>query len=148
MPRRPYLPVLVLTLLSACGPDNRSAPADPAASPQAAMAEPAASSTTPGIDDPAAATPAADPGRARPTPEPIAAVTGVAECDRFLDRYRRCLARLPEEMRPGIETALQAWEGSWRTMSANPASQGNLAAMCSRTADNAWAAVARFNCPR
>lgn len=148
MPYRLLLPVLAVTLLlSACGQDTSS---EPTASPTAA-AETNEAEATPSPSAPAAEPPAAPPrggfGPRRAT-APVAAITGVAECDRFLDRYRACLTRLPEEMRPGMETSLQAWEGSWKTMSADPATQGDLAAMCTRTADNAWAAVARFNCAR
>ncbi len=144
MPRHHYLTILALTLcLTACGPETPREQARTPAPPPSGATEPA----TPATASPATTT---EPAAARPSPaaRPFAEVTGVVECDRFLERYRQCLARLPEEMRPGMETALQAWEGSWKTMAASPTSGGNLAAMCTRTAENAWAAVARFNCPR
>lgn len=144
MPRHHYLTVLALTLsLAACGPEHPREQAGATAPTPSGSTEPA----TPATTHPATT---AEPASASASPatRPLAEVTGVAECDRFLDRYRRCLTQVPEEMRPGLETALQAWEGSWKTMAASPTSRGNLAAMCTRTAENAWAAVARFNCPR
>ncbi len=146
MSRVPSYSVMVLALfLSACGYDSRHEQDEPTANPAQATGTEATSPATTGTAPEPGTEPALEPAR---PPAPFAAVTGVAECDRFLDRYRKCLTRLPEEMRPGLETALQAWEGSWKAMAANPVGQGNLSGMCTRAADNAWAAVARFNCPR
>lgn len=142
--------VLALTgLLSACGKDDGNNSASTTATPDGTASESAAS---PADADSRPDTPTTAPrpgfGPRRAEAPVIAEVTGVSECDRFLDRYRSCLQRVPEAMRSGLETALEAWHGTWKTMAASPTMHGELAAMCTRTADNAWAAVAQYNCPR
>ncbi len=74
--------------------------------------------------------------------------TGVPECDDFLARYEACLAQVPAEARGGMQMALETWRATWVTMARGPTTRGNLAPICARTAENAMAALAQYDCPR
>lgn len=72
--------------------------------------------------------------------------TGVRECDEFLARYEACLAQVPAEARGGMHAALETWRATWTTMARSPTTRGNLAPICTRTAENAMASLAQHDC--
>lgn len=82
-------------------------------------------------------------------PETVAGdgATGVRECDEFLERYEACLSQVPPEARGGMQAALETWRATWTTMARSPTTRGNLAPICARTAENAMAALAQYDCP-
>lgn len=134
---------LSAALLSACG----SEPADnPDAAPASGSAQPGPSAS------PDAAGGAQQPARRigfgphRPG-APRDAAIGVAECDTFLTRYEACVVdQVPEEARGAMQTALESWRGSWRTLAASPTTRGNLPSMCQAAADSVRAQLTSYGC--
>lgn len=152
MTSRLVFTVLAAALLSACGSDESAAP--DSAPPPASSAQPAG--TPPDPASASATAPAtgttAKPARSggfgpHPSTSRKATSTGVVECDDFLAKYEACVAdKVPEESRGAMQTALETWRGSWRTLAASPTTRGNLPQMCQAAADSARTQLTSYGC--
>jgi hypothetical protein len=146
---RPILFTLSASLvLAACGSEEAlppETPADEAAAGAdtgaAAQSPPATPAAPAAANQPAPAAPAAGFGPRRPAQQ-----IGVAACDQFLAFYRQCIAKAPEEARGGMQTALESWQGTWRTLAASPTSHGSLEQTCQAAAENARSQMESYGC--
>jgi hypothetical protein len=99
---------------------------------------------------PARSAPVAEPA---PGPEPVELekaseplerpgdLVGVAECDEYAARYRRCIAeKLPAAARASTSQALDHSLAAWRKAAEHPAGRKSLADAC-RTASESVAAL-------
>lgn len=147
---RPILFTLSASLaLAACGSEEALPPETPA--DEAAADTDAGAAVQPAPATPAAPTAANQPAPAAPAaggfgPRPAAAAIGVAECDSFLIQYERCMRRVPEEQRGGMQSALQAWRGSWTSMKAMPGSEGTLTQACTTAREEARQQFVAYGC--
>ncbi len=73
-------------------------------------------------------------------PEKI--VTGVVECDDFIERYMACEA-LTDQAKIAMEQAFRAWK---KAANANSGSHAELAEMCSATAKAQDKSMMNFGC--
>lgn len=151
MTSRLVLAVLAAALLSACGRDEPAAPdaaPPPASETQPATAQPAPSAAPTPASGQAAAPPARRAGFGPHPPGTAAAgETGVAECDDLLLKYEACLSdKVPAESRGAMQTALESWRGSWRTLAASPTTRGNLPQTCKAAADSVRTQLTSYGC--
>ena len=72
--------------------------------------------------------------------------TGIAECDDFLRKYERCVAKMPAAMRSGVRKSIATMWDSYRKGAAYPSARKTLARTCTRTAKTMAQAYARYNC--
>lgn len=136
-----------LLLLVACGSDEPAAP-EPTTPPAATSTPPAATSTPPARDStsPPAAAPRTGFGPHNPTA--AASATGVPECDNFIAKYEACLAdNVPDEARGAMQTALETWRGTWRTMAGAPNLRASLEQSCRTAIDTARSQMDSYGCP-
>lgn len=107
--------------------------------PRAPEPSPAEASDTP---SPAAAPPApeGDEDAALPGPDEPWPTVGIAECDAYLDEYRKCVVdRLDEDRRETLRKALWGVTQSWQAVAA--ADPGSLRGACIEAARAAHAAA-------
>ncbi|HEX8174427.1 MAG TPA: hypothetical protein VF543_04830 [Pyrinomonadaceae bacterium] len=72
---------------------------------------------------------------------------GVAECDEFIAKYDACVsAKVPESARAQYKSSLDQWRNSWKTLAANPATKGTLAAACKTTIEQARTSMKSYGC--
>ncbi|HEX8748336.1 MAG TPA: hypothetical protein VF717_14265 [Pyrinomonadaceae bacterium] len=72
---------------------------------------------------------------------------GVAECDEFIAKYDACVsAKVPEQARAQYKSSLDQWRNSWKTLAANPATKGTLAAACKTTIEQARTSMKSYGC--
>lgn len=57
---------------------------------------------------------------------------GVESCDRLLEKYRRCLAKLPESTRQSMQVGLTKAEQTWIKTSKQPNSEAKLTSACKK----------------
>lgn len=131
--RLPFV-ILAVTMLSACSREESSGPTTQETPPTPDAAAPASPENTP-------AGPRVGFGPHRAT-----GVTGIAECDAFLKRYEACMAQAPEEVRPGMQTALETWRSSWRTLAATPVTRDTAAQNCRAAADSVRSQLESYGC--
>lgn len=137
----------VLALLSACGREEPApAPADDTAKP--AQQAPAATPSSPPPAETAPSRPIGfGPHRPSDATRTVStAPLGVAACDDFLAKYEACIAKAPEEARPGMQTALASWRGAWRPLASTPTTHGNLERNCQAAADSVRSQLASYGC--
>ena len=144
MTSRLVFALVAAALLSACGNEPSE---NPEAAPPAGGTQPApAPSTTPAPDGAEQPARRIGFGPHRPAGSRDGA-TGVAECDTFLASYEACMSeRVPAEARGGMQTALESWRGSWRTLAASPTTRGNLPQMCRAAADSVRTQLTSYGC--
>ena len=140
-PHRLAIALSASLALAACGSDEAPQPAAPAAEQAPAPATRPAPSTPPVTNTPSTPAPSAGFGPRRPSPR-----IGVAACDQFLAFYRQCIAKAPEEARGGMQTALESWQGTWRTLAASPTTQGSLEQTCQSAADSVRTQMEGYGC--
>ena len=94
------------------------------------------------------AAPAAQTSAAQPAADSVVdAVTGVAECDRFLHDYRQCVsANVPAASRAAVQTGLDQWSKSWKEMAANPATKESLPQICAQARSATQASAQAYGC--
>lgn len=100
-------------------------------------------------DKPAdAAAPAATADAAKPADAPAATnvadgVTGVKECDDYLNKVMACFNdKIPEAQRGAMKAALEQSKSQWAAV----ADKSALAAQCKSAAEQAKSAYAAFGC--
>lgn len=57
---------------------------------------------------------------------------GVDSCDNLLEKYRRCLARLPDNTRQSMQIGLTRAEQTWIKISKKPNSEERLTRACEK----------------
>ena len=126
------LPLILasLSILAACQPNEPT----PVAAPPTATA-PSAVSATP------------TPEPSTPVAQKTAAVTGVAVCDDYLNKYEACLHdKLPEATRAQFQTSLDAMRSSWVQLAANPQTAAALENACVQAKSSAAVAMQAYGC--
>lgn len=119
---------LAISALVGCADEQSTAPATTPAASGSASAQPAAST---------ASTPAAT----------STAVTGIAECDDFLNAYRQCVtANVPAASRAALQSGLDQWSASWKQMADNPATRDALPQVCAQARSATQASVQAYGC--
>jgi outer membrane murein-binding lipoprotein Lpp len=72
---------------------------------------------------------------------------GVAQCDDYLSKYARCLAKkVPAEQRPVLEEHLARMRAAWKTMAADPGVRPGLGQSCAMALENVRSSMQAFNC--
>jgi hypothetical protein len=149
MTSRIFVAVLTAAALAACSTEQQPATAQPA--PPSDPATPAAPATGAPAAAADPATSAQSPRRRLFGPNPHAGnrnnATGVPECDSFLARYESCMTeRVPAESRGPMQTALETWRGSWKTLASSPTTRSTLPLTCKAAADSARTQFASHDC--
>jgi hypothetical protein len=150
MTSRIFIAVLTAAALAACSAEQQPATAQPA--PHSDPATPAAPATgAPAAAADPATSSAQSPRRRLFGPNPHAGnqnnATGVPECDSFLARYESCMTeRVPAESRGPMQTALETWRGSWKTLASSPTTRSTLPLTCKAAADSARTQFASHDC--
>lgn len=62
-------------------------------------------------------------------------VTGVADCDTYLERAEACVAKVPEASRPILEKAINDQKEGFKQLAANPDAKDTLATSCKQLLD-------------
>jgi hypothetical protein len=76
-----------------------------------------------------------------------AVITGIAECDAFLNAYEQCLAdKIPAEASAQMQAGMAQWKSAWKTMAENSATRESLPAVCKQTRDAAAPALTAYGC--
>lgn len=71
---------------------------------------------------------------------------GIAACDEYIEKYRRCIAdKVPEAARSSMLDAMDATEKAWREAATGPAAS-SLATACEAALDAAKMATASMGC--
>jgi hypothetical protein len=140
MTSRIFIAVLSAAALAACSTEQPPVTETAAPAPEAAAQLAPAAGTSTAAADPAKGE--QSPRRLRFGPNPRAAdldnAIGVPECDSFLARYESCLTkRMPAESRGPMQTALESWRGTWKTLASSPTTKGTLPQTCKAAADSA-----------
>ena len=74
-------------------------------------------------------------------------VTGIPECDDFLNKYESCVnGKVPEAARGAMAKSIQMWKDGWKKLADNPATKKVLADTCKKTAEASKKAMASFKC--
>lgn len=149
MTSRIFIAVLSAAALAACSTEQPPATATSAPAPEAAAKSAPAEGTSAAAAD--AATGEQSPRRLRFGPNPRAgdldSAIGVPECDSFLARYESCLTkRMPAESRGPMQTALDSWRGSWKTLASSPTTKGTLPQTCKAAAESARTQFTAHGC--
>lgn len=105
-------------------------------------------SSAPAEPSPAEPAPASEPAAAAgPAAAGAASVTGVAECDAFLDAYERCIsANVPEASRAAFATGLEQWKSSWKTMAADANTRAAMPQVCEQSKAAAATSLQAYHC--
>jgi hypothetical protein len=145
-----------LCIVAACG-DGTSQPS----TPTAAKADAAPTTATPPADSPpVTATPGASKPAANAGPTPAKIDTpektdaplpadgkiGVAECDEYIEKYRKCIMeRMPDKAQGYMNEAIEQSAKAWRDAAAGPSKDG-VAAVCKVALDAAKQATTSLGC--
>lgn len=91
------------------------------------------------------------PPRAAPAPEApsagsSASSTGIPECDDFLDKYERCIKKMPASSRSAMLSAVTRMRTSYRKAGQSAAARRSLASGCTTTQKSVAKAMARYGC--
>jgi hypothetical protein len=109
-----------------CGGAERAEPEAPASGPSAAAWAPVPTSR-------ASAPP--EPVPAPPPEAPAPRLTGVPECDDYLQKIRACIERMPPEVQGAMTEAIDHTQASWVQMGQSPGTLGGLGAACTAAND-------------
>lgn len=64
----------------------------------------------------------------------VAAITGVADCDNFLNAYEQCLVdKVPAASSAQMKLGIDQWKSAWKTMAENSATRDSLPQICAQT---------------
>lgn len=76
-----------------------------------------------------------------------AAITGIADCDEFLNAYEQCLAdKIPAESRAQMQAGIAQWKSAWKTMAENSATRESLPGVCKQTREASAPALKAYGC--
>lgn len=126
-----HVALLALLAIAAC---DRSNDAKKAEGGDAAKAK---------VADAPPAEKAADPAA---SPAPNTDAIGVPECDRFIEKFARCIAeKVPEAGRAGAQTAMEAMVKGFKDAAAGP-SRDQLATTCQASADATKQSMSAMGC--
>jgi hypothetical protein len=74
-------------------------------------------------------------------------VTGIADCDEFLNAYEQCLAdKIPAESRAQMQAGIAQWKSAWKTMAENSATRDSLPGVCKQTREATAPALKAYGC--
>lgn len=80
-------------------------------------------------------------------PATAAAVTGIADCDTFLNAYEQCLIeKIPAESRDQMRVGMDQWKSAWKNMADNAATRDSLPAICKQARDATVPALKAYGC--
>jgi hypothetical protein len=87
-------------------------------------------------------------GDAAPSSSTTAAtITGIADCDSFLNAYEQCLAdKVPAESRAQMQAGIEQWKSAWKQMAENDATRGTLPGICKQARDATVPALKAYGC--
>lgn len=72
---------------------------------------------------------------------------GVTECDDYLAKYEKCVAkRVPSENKKAFEENLARTRGAWTAMAQNAGARPGLGQACSLALDTARSTMAEYRC--
>ena len=71
---------------------------------------------------------------------------GVAECDRFLEKLRACIERVPYSRRQTLQDLARQWTGSWSASAGSFAGRRALKTICTRQRETQAKALGGFGC--
>lgn len=71
---------------------------------------------------------------------------GIATCDEYLDKSRKCVEKMPEAARPQMLESLDQVEDAWVKAAENPDVRGPLGDGCRQALDAARQAYSSFGC--
>ena len=72
---------------------------------------------------------------------------GVAECDRFLEKYEACLkTKVPEPGRSAMQSSVDSLRNSWITIAVNPETRENLAKDCRQNLEETKKILSAYAC--
>ncbi len=69
-------------------------------------------------------------GMSEPTVEKAPPKVGVDICDSFLEKYRTCVAELPEDMKASMQQGLDRTEQAWKALVEKATDQQKLVDSC------------------
>ena len=76
-----------------------------------------------------------------------ATITGIADCDSFLNAYEQCLAdKVPAESRAQMQAGIEQWKSAWKQMAENDATRGTLPGICKQARDATIPALKAYGC--
>ena len=74
-------------------------------------------------------------------------VTGIADCDNFLNAYEQCLSdKIPAESRAQMKTGMDSWKSAWKSMADNPATRDQLPQICKQAREATVPALKAYGC--
>lgn len=77
----------------------------------------------------------------------VEAVTGIPECDSFLNAYEHCLAdKIPAEAGAQMKSGIEQWKNAWKTMASNDATRAGLPQACQQARDASAPALKAYGC--
>ncbi len=76
-----------------------------------------------------------------------AAITGVADCDNFLNAYEQCLVdKVPAAASAQMKLGIDQWKNAWKTMAENAATRDTLPQICAQTRAASAPALQAYGC--
>lgn len=110
-----------------------------------ATSEPAAPAETTAPTESAPVAPTADTAPAPATTGE--AVTGIPECDDFLNAYQTCLAdKVPEQTRDVMLQGIAQWKQSWKDMVQDETTKAQLPEVCTRAKESTKQVMEMYGC--
>lgn len=86
-------------------------------------------------------------GDASTTSTSATVITGIADCDEFLNAYEQCLAdKIPDDARAQMQSGIAQWKSAWKTMADNAATRDALPGVCKQTREASAPALKAYGC--
>ncbi|MDZ4812068.1 MAG: hypothetical protein SGI99_05550 [Pseudomonadota bacterium] len=76
-----------------------------------------------------------------------ATITGIADCDNFLNAYEQCLAdKVPAAASAQMKLGIDQWKNAWKSMAENSATRDSLPQICAQTRAASAPALQAYGC--